>query len=107
MTDKQTPPDWVLIEAGKQSNYDELDLSQLRYEYNRYAYAFRALCDTLVELGWKPPVDYTDQALADQLRAFCPNDLRCYQGRDPVKIFRDGLARRGVELRRIEEIDND
>lgn len=54
MTD--TPPDWVLIEAGKQSNYDELDISQLRYEYNRYAYAFRALCD-MIQKYEQPTVD--------------------------------------------------
>lgn len=105
MTDT-IPDDEVLIEAARRLGYLDLSIAYLRtfYHWDR---KFRVLCDTLVELGWKPPVDYTDQALADQLRAFCPNDLRCYQGRDPVKIFRDRLARRGVELRRIEGVNHD
>ena len=45
MTDKQTPPDWVLIEAAKRSGWQVLDgdLCVPRYWLNNNG-AFRALC---------------------------------------------------------------
>ena len=54
MTDKQTPPDWVLIEAGKRSEWDNT-VGTLRSYYENYG-TFRALCD-MIERHEQPPVD--------------------------------------------------
>jgi hypothetical protein len=53
MTDKQTPPDWVLIEAAKRFGwYDEAPegLRQINHD------GFRALCD-MIEKYEQPPKD--------------------------------------------------
>ena len=55
MTDKQTPPDWVLIEAAKRSDWDA-DLRCIRRYYSDSAPSFRALCD-MIERYEEPPVD--------------------------------------------------
>jgi hypothetical protein len=54
MTDKQTPPGWVLIEAGKRSEWDNT-VGTLRSYYENYG-TFRALCD-MIERYEQPPVD--------------------------------------------------
>ncbi len=57
MTDKQTPPDWVLIEAAKRCGWgrDNPTDSELSYLYNNTP-PFRALCD-MIERYEQPPVD--------------------------------------------------
>ena len=55
MTNKQTPPDWVLLEAFKRSGWDYTDPADLSSAYDRNA-AFRALCDIILETK-APPVD--------------------------------------------------
>jgi hypothetical protein len=63
MTDKQTPPDWVLIEAAKRFKWtfgaDAID--DLRDAYNDTAdneeHGYRALCDALTAPPIEPPVD--------------------------------------------------
>ncbi len=55
MTDKQTPPDWVLIEAAKRSDWDA-DLRCIRRYYSGSAPSFRALCD-MIERYEQPPED--------------------------------------------------
>ena len=54
MTDKQTPPDWVLIEAAKRSGvtFSKADLRHLYRSDN----VFRALCD-MIERYEQPPPD--------------------------------------------------
>lgn len=57
MTDKQTPPDWVLIEAGKRfgwvhTTYDVL----LKYYMTESYIGFHVLCD-MIEKHEQPPVD--------------------------------------------------
>jgi hypothetical protein len=54
MTDKQTPPDWVLIEAAKRSGWGD-DVDTLRSYYANYD-AFSALCD-MIERYEQPPPD--------------------------------------------------
>ena len=54
MTDKQTPPDWVLIEAAKRSYLSE-ELPSVRARYWTFG-AFHALCD-MIEKYEQPPVD--------------------------------------------------
>lgn len=54
MTDKQTPADWVLIEAAKRGGYSpEFRWLKGQYEDNPL---FRALCD-MIERYETPPVD--------------------------------------------------
>jgi hypothetical protein len=54
MTDKQTPPDWVLLEAAKRSGIIQ------SAEFRRMTYEdmpmFRALCD-MIERYEQPPPD--------------------------------------------------
>jgi len=54
VSDKQTPPDWVLIEAAKRSGWGD-DVDTLRSYYANYD-AFSALCD-MIERYEQPPVD--------------------------------------------------
>lgn len=54
MTDKQTPPDWVLIEAAKRSGWgDAVDTLRTYYAHHD---VFSALCD-MIERYEQPPVD--------------------------------------------------
>lgn len=56
MTDKQTPPDWVLIETAKRSEgFDAFTVTSLRLFYDIDP-MFRALCD-MIERYEQPPVD--------------------------------------------------
>lgn len=55
MTDKQTPPDWVLLEAAKRCGWTP-DLTWLRADYRAVNGSFRALCD-MIERYEKPPPD--------------------------------------------------
>lgn len=55
MTDKQTPPDWVLIEAAKRGKRLHLGPDMLRIDYATDK-TFRALCD-MIERYEQPPVD--------------------------------------------------
>ena len=58
MTDKQTPPDWVLIEAAKRSGWKDDDELLLRHAYldEINAVGFTALCD-MIERYEQPPPD--------------------------------------------------
>jgi hypothetical protein len=53
--DKQTPPDWVLIEAAKRSMLI-YRLEFLRENYSDMSGAYQALCD-MIERYEQPPVD--------------------------------------------------
>jgi hypothetical protein len=57
MTDTQTPPDWVLIEAAKRClpQIIHTDLRELRLDYAE-GHAYAALCD-MIERYEQPPVD--------------------------------------------------
>ena len=55
MTDKQTPPDWVLLEAAKRGKRLHLGPDMLRIDYNTDK-TYRALCD-MIERYEQPPVD--------------------------------------------------
>jgi hypothetical protein len=57
MTDKQTPPDWVLKLAADKAGWEGFDLLTLRLEYGASdGETFRALCD-MIERYEQPPVD--------------------------------------------------
>ena len=56
MTDKQTPPGWVLIEAAKRSGCCVLVADYIRYNIYEDSPPFRALCD-MIERYEEPPVD--------------------------------------------------
>ena len=91
MTDKQTPPDWVLIEAAKRGG-NGINLEWLRATYNGEtlyvgAQEYRALCD-MIERYEQPPVDR---------KVLCAREAM--QGTvlfDPVAI--EGIVSRAIEL---------
>ena len=60
MTDKQTPPDWVLIEAAKRGNIQAHGKGEWAFPTYRAVYrsnaTFRALCD-MIERYEARPVD--------------------------------------------------
>jgi hypothetical protein len=52
----ETPPDWVLLEAARQSGWDsDTEIEGLRRLYRNVS-TFRALCDMIAKYE-KPPVD--------------------------------------------------
>lgn len=55
MTDDQTPPDWVLIEATERSNF-AYSLGFIRNNYGTMSHSYRALCDMIAKHE-QPPVD--------------------------------------------------
>jgi hypothetical protein len=86
MTDKQTPPDWVLIEAAKRGAFRKETLAAMRMWYP-VDKTFRALCD-MIERYEQPPVDR---------KVLCAREAM--QGTvlfDPVAI--EGIATRAIEL---------
>ena len=59
MTDKQTPPDWVLLEAAKRCGWDTSPIEKVRGYLARDCVTqdtFRALCD-MIERYEQPPPD--------------------------------------------------
>lgn len=55
LSDNQTPPDWVLREAAKRSNFIHTP-DFMRKNYGDMSSAFRALCDMIAKHE-QPPVD--------------------------------------------------
>lgn len=84
LSDKQTPPDWVLIEAAKRSKWTVLDVPTLRAYHGEYSAPYRALCD-MIQKYEQPPVD---------------RKLLCAQ--QAVLEARDGWTTAHVALRAIE-----
>jgi hypothetical protein len=85
MTDKQTPPDWVLIEAAKRCGWGYV-IATLQWTY-RNEIPFRALCD-MIERYEQPPVDR---------KLLCAREAM--QGTvlfDPVAI--EGIVSRAIKL---------
>jgi hypothetical protein len=85
MTDKQTPPDWVLIEAAKRSGWGD-DVDTLRGYYANYD-AFSALCD-MIERYEQPPVDR---------KLLCAREAAKDYGYDQGDLA-DMACRRAIEL---------
>lgn len=88
--DKQTPPDWVLIEAAKRSNYASNLGPSYWLKYRRSNEAFRALCD-MIERYEQPPVDRKVLCAREAFREYLrgPDDVE-----DPMK----SVAARAIEL---------
>jgi len=85
MTDKQTPPDWVLIEAGKRSEWDNT-VGTLRSYYENYG-TFRSLCD-MIERYEQPPPDR---------KLLCARRAAKEYGYDPGDLA-DDACRLAIEL---------
>jgi hypothetical protein len=90
MTDKHTPPDWVLIEAAKRSGM-EGDVASLRRYYDYHSPAvnnsFVALCD-MIERHEQPPVDR---------KLLCARRAAKEYGYDPGDLA-DDACRLAIEL---------
>lgn len=86
MTDKQTPPDWVLAEAAKRSGRSHWHLNELRNSYADQA-TYAALCD-MIERYEQPPVDR---------KVLCAREaMQRTVLFDPVAI--EGIVSRAIEL---------
>jgi hypothetical protein len=76
MTDKQTPPDWVLIEAANRSGWDvyhpEFLLRRYTSKHSDYG-SYRALCD-MIERYEQPPVDRKVLCAEEALRQWREGD---------------------------------
>jgi len=73
MTDKQTPPDWVLIEAAKRGKYPHEALG-LSYRADP---TYAALCD-MIERYEQPPVDLKAQCAIDVFGDHdIPSQMKC------------------------------
>jgi hypothetical protein len=87
MTDKQTPPDWVLIEAAKRSNWlPGKTLAQMR-GHLAISGAFSALCD-MIERYEQPPVDR---------KVLCAREAAKEYGYDWGDVA-ENACRRAIEL---------
>jgi len=87
MTDQQTPPDWVLIEAAKRSGCSVLVADYIRYNIYEDSPPFRALCD-MIERYEQPPVDR---------KVLCAREAMAGTVLfDPVAI--EGIVSRAIEL---------
>lgn len=67
MTDEQTPPDWVLIEAAKRSHY-EYTVDFTRNNYGAFGSCFRALCD-MIQKYEHPPVDRKEKCALEAVHS--------------------------------------
>ena len=87
MTDNQTPPNWVLIEAAKRSNWlPGKTLAQMR-GHLAISGAFSALCD-MIERYEQPPVDR---------KLLCAREAAKDYGYDQGDLA-DMACRRAIEL---------
>jgi len=81
-----TPPDWVLIEAAKRTNWI-FPVDCIRDRYSTLSDAFRALCD-MIQKYEQPPVDR---------KALCAMEALKYA--DPGVIgWSERAAIRAIEL---------
>ncbi|CAB4140437.1 hypothetical protein UFOVP406_25 [uncultured Caudovirales phage] len=92
MTDKQTPPDWILIEAAKRAGLKrspaQLRAGQIARSAKPY---FRALCD-MIERYEEPPEDrkllcareaykrYSGVPIPTQAIGLCVAAIELYEG---------------------------
>ena len=67
MTDEQTPPDWVLIEAAKRSGRPNAKVSIILNLYE-YSDTFRALCD-MIQKYEHPPVDRKEKCALEAVHS--------------------------------------
>jgi hypothetical protein len=89
MTDKQTPPDWVLSEAAKRIGKQSLNTDRLPELYAstcNMGKAVRALCD-MIERYEQPPVDR---------KLLCAREAAKEYGYD--WDFAENACRRAIEL---------
>jgi len=66
MTDQQTPPDWVLIEAAKRSGWPQSTPLYAEYQEDK---AYRALCDMILKHE-QPPVNRKLLCVAEAMCEF-------------------------------------
>jgi len=94
MTDKQTPPDWVLKLAADKAGWEGFPLEELRNEYGASdGGTYRALCD-MIERYEQPPVDR--KVLCARRAAkecgYDPGDLADYACRRAIELWEEGYG---------------
>jgi hypothetical protein len=89
MTDKQTPPDWVLKLAADKAGWEGFPLEDLRNEYVASdSGSYRALCDMIERYEQQPPVDR---------KVLCARRAAKEYGYDPGDLA-DDACRLAIEL---------
>jgi hypothetical protein len=100
MTD--TPPDWVLIEAAKRSDYEDFSLSELR-ELSDGHRMFRALCDMIYKYEQRPLVVDRKMLCAREAEAQVLEHMGANHSADKVRMGEyDGGDENLIALRAIE-----
>lgn len=91
MTD--TPSDEVLIEAARRLKicHITMGIDGLRRQY-RTSPGFRIMADTLVELGWKPPID----PLLAEAREIAAKTMDEEDDKTIAEIIRGGSGDNGI-----------
>ena len=87
MTEQQTPPDWVLIEAAKRFGWNGVSEYLSAYYKNNDPPGFRAMCD-MIQKYEQPPVDR---------KLLCVDEAMCEFGWDEDWMGR-GACYRAIEL---------
>lgn len=80
-SEEQTPPDWVLLEAAKRTDWDYYSqtIERLRQEYGFARSTFRALCDMIAKYE-QPPVDPDVEAVKRIFMAAANNPNYFFDG---------------------------
>ena len=95
MNDKQTPPDWVLFEASKRSEFANLaDLEWLREEYHNFTAGYRALCD-MIERYEQPPPDRKLLCAREAVRLWQEADRPAYStmALRAIELWEEGFGK--------------
>lgn len=92
--DKQTPPDWVLIEAAKRSGWQNTTMDELRVAY-ACRDMFRALCDALIAPPIEPPVDRKLLCAREAAVAygFSQDSMLCDVGVRAIELWEEGFGK--------------
>ena len=92
MTDKQTPPDWVLIEAAKRCGWNQRDPIILRHLYLPET-PYRALCD-MIQKYEQPPVDRKLLCAEEAYRVWSFNNEPLLElPRRAIELWEEGFGR--------------
>ena len=91
MTDKQTPPDWVLIEAAKRCGWPERNLASV-WDLKQFDPPFRALCD-MIERYEQPPVDRKLLCAREAMREQRPDDWPETACLRAIELWEEGFGK--------------
>lgn len=87
-----TPPDWVLVEAAKRTNWI-FPIDCIRDRYSTLSDAFRALCD-MIQKYEQPPVDRKLLCAEEAYRVWSFNNEPLLElPRRAIELWEEGFGR--------------